>query len=87
MLDKQKKHTIVALLHATCVRIQSANFIRLGDRTGNAPYFSYLEYSHALVDVFHLLSRVRYTSGAFSTPYTQEENNPGSEGRELRGQG
>ena len=69
------------------MRIQSATFIRLGDRTGNAPYFSCLEYSHALVDVFHLLSRVRYTSGAFSTPYAEEENNPGSEGRKLRQEG
>ena len=36
------------------------------------------------MNIFHLLSRVGYASGAFSTPYTQEEDDPRSEGRELR---
>jgi hypothetical protein len=58
--------------------------ILLVDRTGDAPFFSCLEYSHAFVDVFHLLGRVGYASGTFSTPYTEEEDDPGCERRELR---
>jgi hypothetical protein len=52
--------------------------------TGDAPHFSCLEYSHAFVDIFHLLGRVGYASGTFSTPYAQEEDDPGCERRELR---
>ncbi len=58
----------------------------LSDRTGHAPFFSRLEHSHTLVDIFHLLDRVWHAPGALSTPYIQEEDNPGSKCRELRGQ-
>lgn len=58
----------------------------LGDRTSDAPHFSRLNYSHALVDIFHFLGRVVHAPIALGTPYIQKEDNPGSECRKLWGQ-